>query len=80
LNEQKHLTACQMRSGQSGKVVQILGGQGLVNRLNAMGIRPGKKITKISAMFLRGPVTIQVGQIRAAIGYGMASKIVVEVD
>ncbi len=52
----------------------------MMSRLNAMGIRPGKKITKISSMFMRGPVTLQVGRMQAAIGHGMAAKIVVEVD
>lgn len=70
----------QMRSGQSGKVIQVSGGPGLVRRLNALGIRPGKRITKISSMFMRGPVTIQVDRTQAAIGHGMAAKIFVEVD
>jgi len=70
----------QMQAGQSGTVVEILGGHGLVNRLNAMGIRPGKRITKVSSMFMRGPVTIQVGQAQIAIGFGMAGKIVVELE
>lgn len=74
------VTVNQMRSGQTGTVLQIAGGPGLAHRLNAMGIRPGKKITKISSMFMRGPVTIQVGRTQAAIGHGMAAKIVVEVD
>jgi ferrous iron transport protein A len=70
----------QMRAGQSGKVVQISGGPGLVRRLNALGIRPGKRITKISSMFMRGPVTIQIDRTQAAVGHGMAAKIFVEVD
>jgi ferrous iron transport protein A len=76
----RHITVNHMRAGQTGAVVQILGGPGLANRLNALGIRPGKKITKISSMFMRGPVTIQAGRTQAAIGHGMAAKIVVEVD
>lgn len=75
-----HVTMQQMQSGQSGKVVRITGGTGLVNRLNALGIRPGVRITKVSSMFMRGPVTIQVGRTQAAIGHGMAHKILVEVD
>ena len=70
----------QMRAGQSGRIVQVSGGPGLVRRLNALGIRPGKRITKISSMFMRGPVTIQVDRTQAAIGHGMAAKIFVEVD
>jgi ferrous iron transport protein A len=78
--EEKIITLARLRSGQSGRVVEVQGGHGLVNRLNAMGIRPGKRITKVSSMFLRGPVTIQVGQTQVAIGYGMARKILVAPD
>jgi len=67
-----------MRTGQSGVVVQIQGGHGLTNRLNALGIRPGKKITKVSSMFMRGPVTVQVDRAQVAVGFGMAKRIVVE--
>ena len=70
----------QMQSGQSGKVVEIQGGHGLVNRLSALGIRSGKKITKVSSMLMRGPVTIQSGNTRIAVGFGMANKIIVELD
>ncbi|MFC1994500.1 FeoA family protein [Chloroflexota bacterium] len=43
-----------------------------------MGIIPGKRITKVSSMFMRGPVTIQIHNSQVAIGFGMADKIVVE--
>lgn len=80
MNEKRQITIRQMGAGQSGKVVQILGGHGLAKRLYSLGIRPGKRITKVSAMFMRGPVTIQVDRTQVAIGFGMAGKIVVEVD
>ncbi len=70
----------QMYPGQSGRVMRIEGGVGLISRLNAMGIRPGKKVTKVSSMLMRGPVTVQAGSTRLAIGFGMASKIIVEIE
>ena len=76
----KLVTLRQMQSGQSGNVVQIHGGHGLVNRLSALGIRPGKRITKVSSMLMRGPVTIQSGNTQVAVGFGMANKIIVELD
>ena len=76
----KIVTLRQMQSGQSGKVIQIQGGFGLVNRLSALGIRPGKRITKVSSMLMRGPVTIQLGHTQVALGFGMANKIIVELD
>ncbi|MBN2534577.1 MAG: ferrous iron transport protein A [Spirochaetales bacterium] len=51
---------------------------GLMQRLEAMGIRPGIIITKISNHFLRGPVIIEVGRTQLAIGYGMAARILVD--
>ena len=76
----KQIPLSQMEAGQSGKVVQIQGGRGLINRLNALGVRPGQRVSKISSMFMRGPVTIQVGNAQVAIGFGMAKRIIVELD
>ena len=76
----KQVALSQMETGQSGIVVQIQGGHGLVNRLSALGIRPGRRITKVSSMFMRGPVTIQVDRAQVAIGFGMARRIVVDLD
>lgn len=80
MSEKRRISLRQMDAGQSGTVVEILGGHGLVNRLSSLGIRPGKRITKVSSMFLRGPVAIDVGQTQIAIGFGMAGKILVEVE
>ena len=70
----------QMQPGQAGTVVQVLGGHGLVRRLEALGIRPGKKITKMSSMLMRGPVTVQLDSSQVALGFGMAGKIMVELE
>jgi len=80
MTQSKLLTLRQMRSGQSGLVVRIDGGAGLASRLSALGLRPGKRVTKVSSMLMRGPVTVQIGTMRVAIGFGMAGKIVVEAD
>jgi len=78
--EGKQTTLVRMQIGQSGVVVQIQGGHGLVNRLNSLGIRPGKRIIKVSSMIMRGPVTIEVDRAQVAIGFGMANRIIVELD
>ncbi len=78
--EGKQTTLAGMQIGQSGVVIQIQGGRGLVNRLNSLGIRPGKRITKASSMIMRGPVTIEVDRAQVAIGFGMARRIIVGLD
>jgi len=74
----KQISLVQMRAGQSGTVLSIDGGHGMVNRLNTLGIIPGKKITKIGSIFMRGPVTIEVDRAKVALGFGMAKRILVQ--
>lgn len=69
-----------MQSGQSAIVIGIEGGHGMVNRLSTLGIIPGKKITKISSMVMRGPVTIEVDRTQVALGFGMAGHIMVQIS
>lgn len=52
----------------------------MVGRLAALGIRPGRRVTKLSSGFMRGPVTIEVDRAQMAIGFGMAKRIRVEVE
>ena len=78
--QKRQLALPQMLAGQTGTVVAVLGGHGFVRRLEAMGLRPGKKVTKISSAFLRGPVTFKVDHTQVAVGFGLAQRIVVEVE
>ncbi len=76
--DEKQVSLDRMRSGQSGLVLGIDGGHGMVIRLSTLGIIPGKKITKISSQLMRGPVMIEVDRTRVALGYGMAKRILVQ--
>ncbi|MFH2141261.1 MAG: FeoA family protein [Bacteroidota bacterium] len=68
----------QLKEGEKCKVVDILGGGIMIKRLDALGIRISKEITKINMQFLRGPVIVQVDNSQIAIGFGMADRIIVE--
>lgn len=70
----------EMKIGQSGTVAAINGGAGMRDRLEALGVRIGSRITKKSALIGFGPVIAVVGNTEIAIGHGMASRIYVEVD
>ena len=69
-----------LKPGESGRIAQIDGGYGMVGHLAALGIRPGRRITKINSGFMCGPVTIEVDRAQIAIGFGMAKRILVEVE
>ena len=73
------LSLVQMRSGQKGRIVEINGGYGLARKLDALGIRTGNEITKISKQLMRGPVLLQHKNTQVALGFGMASRVFVEV-
>jgi ferrous iron transport protein A len=69
-----------LKARESGLIVEIKGGVGLVERLQNMGIRVDKKITKVSSHFWGGPQTIEIDNFKIAIGHGMAKKIIVDTD
>ena len=76
----KLIPLTQMQSGQSGMLAEIWGGHGFVNRLNALGLRLGRRITKISSMLMHGPITVQVDGIQIALGFGIARKVMVRLE
>jgi len=69
-----------MKAGQRGVIVEVRGGHNLVERLAALGIRPGKRVLKVSSMLLGGPVTVEVDRAQVAIGSQMAARILVDVS
>jgi Fe2+ transport system protein FeoA len=74
-----HITLARMNSGQSGKVIVVRGGHGLVKRLESMGIRQGVTIEKVSSQIMHGPVIVRIGMTQVAIGFGMSRHVVVEI-
>ena len=70
----------QIKQGESGIVTEIQGGRGLLHRLESLGIRIGVRLTKTSAQFMRGPITIRLGNSQIALGFGMAKKIILQSD
>ena len=74
------VTLDKMPEGKEGVVTQFAGRAGFVRHLESLGIRPGKKLTKVSSVFMRGPVIVEVDRARVAVGHGMARRIVVRLE
>ena len=74
------LDLTQLKEGQAGIVVDIEGGVGLTRRLESLGVRVGKRVTKVSSQLMRGPITIRIGNSQIAVGFGMARKIMLRVE
>ena len=64
-----------LRAGGLGKVKEIRGGRGLVQRLSAMGIFQGTEIRVVRG---GGPVIINLGGNRLVLGRGMSRRVMVE--
>ena len=73
------ISLANMKPGQSGVLVEFLGGRGMVRRLDALGLRLCKKVRKVSAMLMQGPIVVEVDGFQIAIGYGMAARMIVEI-
>ncbi len=67
-----------MAAGEQGRVIEVHGGHRMRARLEAMGIRPGAVITKISNQIMHGPVIIKAGNTQVALGHGMARRVFIE--
>ena len=68
-----------MAPGQTGMVVSLEGGHGMMRRIAAMGLHRGAAVTKTSSQPFRGPISVQVGNTEVALGFGLARRVMVEV-
>ena len=75
----KEVSLLQLKVGHKARVLNILGGNGLENKLMSMGVYKNKEVSKLSHIGLKGPVVIKVGRSILALGHGIAEKIIIEV-
>ncbi len=71
------ITLCSMKKGQTLRIVSLPSGMS-GQRLEALGLRPGKLVTKISGMPFCGPVTITLDGRQIAIGHGICRKVTLD--
>jgi len=66
----------EIKAGMSAIVKEVRGGKKVRNRLMEMGIIEGTSIRVVANS--GGPLIVQVGNSKFAMGYGMAQKIIVD--
>jgi len=72
------LPLANLDQGEHGHIVLAFGGRGLVRRLTEMGLTPGTEVTLTRKAPFHGPVEVKVRDISLALGYGVASKVLVK--
>ncbi len=70
-----HNNLLDLKKGEKAEVVAFEGGRMMARRLEGMGIRPGKGISRISSQLMGGPVVVSVDGRQTAIGRGMAAMV-----
>jgi Fe2+ transport system protein FeoA len=63
-------------AGEKIRIVKFASGRGMCQRLSSMGLNVGSEI-EIAKKGFQGPLLIEAGDTRLAIGAGMAHKIIV---
>ena len=63
----------------SAEIVNVTGGKMFRMRLEAMGIRVGKTVSRVSSQLMGGPIIVSIDGRQTAMGRNMAAKIKVEI-
>lgn len=74
------MTLDTLQARNVARVILIDGGHGVRSHLNTLGIHIGDWLTVVERAPFRGPVLVEVNGTRVAIGRGIASKVMVEID
>jgi len=61
--------------GERAVIESVQGGVQMQARLENMGLRPGKMVTRLSAMPSGGPIMVECGGTRVALGRGIAQHV-----
>jgi ferrous iron transport protein A len=69
-----------LQQGQKARILRLEGGYGFQRNLRTRGIREGKIVEIITRQPCGGPIVISIEDREIAIGRGMASRVIVEVE
>ena len=50
-----------------------------MSALKSLGIISGRRVTRITPVPIRGPITIEMDKVQVVIGFGMAARILLKV-
>ncbi len=64
-----------LKKGETAEIIDCGSGHSMAGRLQSMGVRPGKKISRVSSQLMGGPIIIDIDGRQTAMGRGMAAKV-----
>ena len=78
-NKEDRKSLTELEDGQTAVIVSVQGGKILTKRLADLGITSGTVVKVIRKTLFSGPVQVEVAGSRLVLGWGLASKILVEI-
>jgi ferrous iron transport protein A len=69
----------ELKSGETGVILRLEGGEAFERKLAALNIRAGKTVKKVTAQPFSGPVVIEIDNTEVTLGRKMAERIFVAV-
>ena len=76
--DQKLLCLVDLKEGQKAIIITVIGGWGAVKKLADLGLTPNTEIEILKRIPYRGPIEIQARGSNLVLGWGIASKVMVE--
>jgi ferrous iron transport protein A len=67
----------ELKEGEDGTIVDLVGGSAFQRKLRTMGIREGQTIKLVSRQPFGGPLVVEVERQQTTIGRKMAQRIIV---
>jgi Fe2+ transport system protein FeoA len=77
-NKENETSLTDLDDGQTAIIVSVMGGKILTKRLADLGITSGTEVKVIRKTLFSGPVQVEVAGSRLVLGWGLTSKILVE--
>ena len=77
-NKENRTGLSELVDGQTAIIVSVQGGKMLTKRLADLGITSGTVVKVIRKTLFSGPVQVEVAGSRLVLGWGLASKIIVD--
>lgn len=76
--QENSMLLTELKEGQVGIILEIVGGPHAAKRLADLGLSPGAEVEVLSSTFFSGPVQILICGSKLVLGRGLATKILVE--
>ena len=72
------MNLAELKPGNQGTVTKIDEDPNLNTKISSLGIRIGKKVKVLSTQPFKGPLIIEIDNMKAALGRNMAKKIILK--